>query len=331
MKKIFTTKEVADQLKIKKTTVYELIKRGELKASKVGKQIRISQEQLDDYLKVPGKNNYTIQMQEPLPNIMDIPRFSADFAIRQMDYLLNTNGLIINTQESRVTELLRSQLIPYSDSLPLLHSYMNDYNSLYSLYYEKTHMALTSFCLSSEGQEIRMIQNLLPGKEMVILHICSLQAGIFIKKGNPKGIYTFKDLCRPDIRFINREKGSGYRIYMDTLLSVHKIEKASIPGYQKECLSHMSAANAVASGTADAGFGDIAHLAAYPQLDYIPLAPASMDLVFSQSYMDRPAFKRILDTVKSEEFKQSLLQFNGYEVERTGSYIIIPPFDSCLK
>ena len=43
MEKIYTTQEVADQLKIKKSTVYELIKRGELSASKVGKQIRISQ------------------------------------------------------------------------------------------------------------------------------------------------------------------------------------------------------------------------------------------------------------------------------------------------
>lgn len=317
MEKIYTTQEVADQLKIKKSTVYELIKRGELKAAKVGKQIRISQDQLDEYLKTP-KNGSSFQTEEPLPRIMDIPQFTADAAIRQMDYLLNTSGLIISSQESRVAELLRSQLSLHPDSLPILHSYMNDYNSLYSLYYEKTHMALTAFCTGREGQEISQIQNLLPGKEVVILHICSLQAGLYVKKGNPKKLQALKDLCRPDVRFINREKGNGYRIYMDSSLSAQNIVKTSISGYQKECLSHMSAANAVASGEADAGIGDVSHLAAYPQLDFIPLSAASMDLVFSRAAMNHPAFQSIADTVNSQEFKNGLLPFKGYKIENTG-------------
>lgn len=318
MEKIYTTQEVADQLKIKKSTVYELIKRGELSASKVGKQIRISQEQLDKYLKIPGSTSYS-QGDEPLPGIMDIPLFTADSAIRQMDYLLNASGLIISSQESRVVELFRSQLSMHPDSLPILHSYMNEYNSLYSLYYEKTHMALTSFCTVREGQEIQQIQSLLPGKEAAILHICSPQAGLYIRKGNPKSIHTLKDLCRPDIRFINREKGNGYRIYMDSSLSAQHMEKAAIPGYQKECLSHMSAANAVASGTADAGIGDISHLAAYPQLDFIPLSSVSMDLVFSKEALNHPTFQRIAETVSSHEFKNSLLPFKGYEISKTGN------------
>lgn len=318
MEKIYTTQEVADQLKIKKSTVYELIKRGELRANKVGKQIRISQEQLDEYLKVPNSSS-SFQADEPLPGIMDIPLFTADSAIRQMDYLLNASGLIISSQESRVVELLRSQLSLRPDSLPILHSYMNEYNSLYSLYYEKTHMALTSFCTSREGEEIQQIQSLLPGKEAVIIHICSLQAGFYIRKGNPKGIHTLKDICRPDIRFINREKGNGYRIYLDSSLLTQSIEKTAIPGYQKECLSHMSAANAVASGAADASIGDISHLAAYPQLDYIPLSSVSMDLVFSKEVLNHPAFQRIADTISSQEFKNSLLPFKGYEIGKTGN------------
>ena len=46
MNKLYTAQEVADRLKIKKTTVYELIKRGELESSKIGKQLRVSEEQL---------------------------------------------------------------------------------------------------------------------------------------------------------------------------------------------------------------------------------------------------------------------------------------------
>ena len=50
MNKFYTAQEVADKLKIKKTTVYELIKRGELSSSKIGKQLRVSEDQLSLYL-----------------------------------------------------------------------------------------------------------------------------------------------------------------------------------------------------------------------------------------------------------------------------------------
>lgn len=41
MEKMLTPQEIADILKIKKTTVYEMIKRGELPSSKIGKQLRV--------------------------------------------------------------------------------------------------------------------------------------------------------------------------------------------------------------------------------------------------------------------------------------------------
>ena len=38
---LFTAQEAADFLKVKKTTVYELVKRGDLPSTKIGKQLRI--------------------------------------------------------------------------------------------------------------------------------------------------------------------------------------------------------------------------------------------------------------------------------------------------
>lgn len=44
-----TPQEVADILKIAKNTVYELIKRGELNAYRVGKKVRVDAKDVDDY------------------------------------------------------------------------------------------------------------------------------------------------------------------------------------------------------------------------------------------------------------------------------------------
>lgn len=324
MEKIFTPQEVADRLKIKKATVYELIKRGELNATKIGRQIRISQEQLDQYLQVPTESGPgKITGSQPPTPVSDIPRFTAVSAIRQTDYLLNTSGLIISSQESRVVELLLSQLDKNPESLPMLHSYMNEYNSLYSLYYEKTHMALTCFLSDKKEQSLNQIKNLMPGKELAILSISQLSCGLYVKKGNPRNIHSIKDLLRPDIRFLNREPGSGYRIFLDSCFMENKLQKEAPSGYQKECLSHMSAANAVASDAADVSLGDISQLMSYPQLESVPLANFSLDLVLFKSNLSNSAVSLILEAVNSRDFKNSLLSFHGYNTRDTGHCTII--------
>lgn len=47
---LYTTEEIAQKLKITKGTVYEMIKRGELEAHRVGRHLRISQAQFEIYL-----------------------------------------------------------------------------------------------------------------------------------------------------------------------------------------------------------------------------------------------------------------------------------------
>ncbi|SMP51862.1 excisionase family DNA-binding protein [Anoxynatronum buryatiense] len=55
---LFTPEEIAQKLKITKGTVYEMIKRGNLEAHRVGRHIRISQTQYDVYLlKAKGYDN----------------------------------------------------------------------------------------------------------------------------------------------------------------------------------------------------------------------------------------------------------------------------------
>ena len=51
---LYTPEELAEILKISKYTVYEMIKRGDLNAHRVGRSLRISEQQLDRFLKKQG-------------------------------------------------------------------------------------------------------------------------------------------------------------------------------------------------------------------------------------------------------------------------------------
>ena len=59
----YTTEEIADLLKVSKLTVYDLIKKGDLRAYRVGRQMRIDAEDLEAY-KERSKSGGAIDKQE---------------------------------------------------------------------------------------------------------------------------------------------------------------------------------------------------------------------------------------------------------------------------
>jgi molybdate transport repressor ModE-like protein len=105
--------------------------------------------------------------------------------------------------------------------------------------------------------------------------------GLMVAPGNPLGIAGVADLPRLRTRFVNRQPGSGTRLWFDRLLKRHKIAPAAIIGYGDEEFTHQAVAAVIASGRADAGLG--AHSAAARfGLDFLPLGEEVYFLVTSQ-------------------------------------------------
>ena len=63
-----------------------------------------------------------------------------------------------------------------------------------------------------------------------VVHLVRRQQGLFLKPGNPKHIGSLKDLQRPGVRFINRQRGSGTRLLLDTLLALLLVSQAAALG-----------------------------------------------------------------------------------------------------
>ena len=308
MNKLYTAQEVADRLKIKKTTVYELIKRNELESSKIGKQIRISEEQLNRYL----KGNSTAEEESPLR----FPDFQPESSLLKRDYLLHSNGLIISGQASPALDLLINQMALYPDALPVLQSHQNTYNGLYSLYFGKVHAAVAA--LAPE-----QIPALIPGVPLAALYLYEYAIGFYIKKGNPKNLNSIRDLTRADVILANREKGSTSRIWLDENLKKSGIAADSVSGYKKEMVSDLSTAEAVISGRADIAVGGETSAAQSGHLDFLPMAKLPMFLVMEKETLQKPGFSVLADIVRSDEFRTSLRSQSGYDTGRTGEILYL--------
>lgn len=304
MNRLYTVQEVADRLKIKKNTVYELIKRGELSSSKIGKQLRITEEQLSDYL--------TASAQSGAAPALTPKAFPPESSLLKRDYLIHSNGLIISGQTSTALDLLLSQLTVHEEGLPALQSHMNTYNGLYSLYFEKVHVASASLPLSD-------VRALIPGIPLAAVCLYEYPMGFFVKKGNPKGIHTIGDLRQNDVILANREKGSTRRIFLDKALLELQISPSEISGYHNELVSDLSTAASVACGKADAAIGEESVARQCPDLDFLPLIQYPFYLIMEAASVERPGFSALLQIVRSEDFKAALAGQTGYDTVRTGT------------
>ncbi|KAB1070212.1 substrate-binding domain-containing protein [Methylobacterium planeticum] len=88
-----------------------------------------------------------------------------------------------------------------------------------------------------------------------VLPLFEREQGLMLAAGNPLGIRAFPDLAGRRARYVNRQKGSGTRLWFDRLLAEHAIPAAEVQGYGVEEFTHQAVAAVIATGTADAGLG----------------------------------------------------------------------------
>jgi putative molybdopterin biosynthesis protein len=174
---------------------------------------------------------------------------------------------------------------------------------------------------------VSYVKRMLPGEEVVLLHLVYRQQGLIVKKGNPKGVHTLEDLLRDDISFINRQRGSGTRVLLDYEMKRHRLDPARVNGYQREEFTHTAVAAAVQSGRADVGLG-IQAAARALKLDFIPLLKERYDLVMPRRFYESALLQPLLEAINSPEFKAQVDKLGGYDTSSTGKVLARIGFSS---
>jgi len=297
METLYTPAEVAEQLKLKKTTVYDLIKRGELPSSKVGKQFRISSSDLERYLKNTVHSN--IESEESTSVNID-----------------SNNEKTVISGQSSLLDIMCTMGDFHSDSPSFLRSYLNSYHSLTSLYFKKVQIAAVSLWNEDRKEfDFSIPQHFIPGIPCGVYHICKYKLGFYVQKDNPKKISKDNILTKKSLSIINREPGCESRILMDQLMmNYNEIGK----GVVNECTSHQAVASYVSSHQADLGIGDESTAKTYEQLTFIPLKTVSLDLIYLKEFELSPEFSLLNDFLQSDVFLTYLSQQDSYDTECIG-------------
>jgi putative molybdopterin biosynthesis protein len=186
----------------------------------------------------------------------------------------------------------------------------------------EAHLAGTHLLDSQTGEyNLSAVQQYLSGIPGRLVTWVYRKQGLIVQKGNPKELHSIIDLTKPEVRFMNRQRGAGTRVLLDYTLSNLSIPPESILGYTEEEYTHLGVAAAVASGRADCGLG-IAAAAQALELDFIPLADERYDLAIPQSSIQGGLLDPLFELMKNAQFKAEINQMPGYDVRDMGKLVV---------
>ena len=115
----------------------------------------------------------------------------------------------------------------------------------------------------------------------VVVNFCRRQQGLLLAPGNPKGITGIRDLGRKGIRIVNRSLSTGTRLLLDRELKKAGVRGEKIPGYDNEVLRHLDVGLEVLAGRAHAGPA-IRPVASLLGLDFLPIRWERYDFMVSK-------------------------------------------------
>ena len=304
--KSLSTQEVADILHVSKTTIYDLIKKGEIHSYKIGRKVRFTQDDVDAYIARSRHEHST----RPVKNIDT----HSSLLTPEKD---EAPELIISGQDV-VLDILANYL--QQEGVRTARTYLNSFEGLLSLYQDNIQVAA---CHLFDGFDYNTsyVRSLMPGVPAVLVNVSYRTQGFYVQKGNPKNIKGWSDLGREDITVLNRRVGSSARILMDTQLKRLGIPVSRVSGYDKIMKSHLTMAAAIAAGEADVAIGTERISRQIENLDFIPLLEERFDLVIKKNMHDTMAVQKLLKVLNDSAFRKEITYFSGNDYRDLGKVI----------
>ena len=159
-----------------------------------------------------------------------------------------------------------------------------------------------------------------PDEDLKVVTFARWEEGLVVRSGNPKRVKKIEDLARKNIRFVNRESGSGSRALLDKLMAAGGVDARQIQGYDRVAYGHLAAAYCVVSREADVCLATRSAANAFA-LDFVPLHSERYDLVMRRQTADLPAARAFLDVLQRAALRRKLEVLAGYDTSQTGAVI----------
>lgn len=297
--------EVASILKISKYTVYEMVKRGDLEAIRIGRKMRFDPATIEKF-----KHGYE-QVQQIQPTALRSEFFGSMKG--QPILFLGSHDLAI--------EVLATEIRDAIPNLQFFTAFTGSMDGLLNLYFGKCDIAGCHLFDEETGQyNIPFAKRIFPGERIHIIHFVNRNIGWIVPKGNPKQLSGWHDLSRADLTLINRQKGAGTRILLDYYLRELNLTQSAVNGYDEIEQTHNGAASRVARGMADFALGTESAAKAFG-LDFIFLKEEEYDFVMKSSFYESVHGQAFIQLLREPGIVSKITQLGGYDTKNIGKIV----------
>lgn len=157
-------------------------------------------------------------------------------------------------------------------------------------------------------------------KEHRLIRFATRVQGLMLRPSLQGRVNGFADIAQGDLRFINRQKGSGTRLVTDQFLADEHVQPRQIAGYDIEEYTHLGVATRIAAGAADVGVG-IEAAAQQMGLAFVPLVPEDYFLLLTSASLDHAPVKALIEVLRESAFRSRVSEMAGYDTGTAGEVV----------
>ena len=299
---LLTTREVAAYLHINEKQVYRLIQNGDIPCTRVTGKWLFPQSLVEDWVKDSARQHTTPQ---PHPT----ERVDLDHGL----LIAGSNDLLLDS----LLDLAGQRFPDYV----WYTSNVGSFGGLAALKQARAHVALAHLRDQATGEyNVPFVaqpdtQGSLQ-ESLVVVTLWHRRLGLVSRPGEIQ-LQSLATMPQHQLRFVNRQPGSGVRWLVDQQLQQADVEPHSIPGYEAEAWTHWEVGLQILRHQADIGVATQS-VAQQLGLSFSELVEERFDLLVSKDvYFTKPV-QVLLEVLASSSLKDRATTLGGYDVRDTG-------------
>ena len=164
------------------------------------------------------------------------------------------------------------------------------------------HTTTTATNTGKDSQAAALWSRVEESAEFWSVALMEREQGLIVAPRFKSKVKTLAHLAYPGLRFVNRQRGSGTRVLLDTLLAEAGMVATSISGYGHEEFTHQAVAATIAAGAADVGPG-LRTAAAQFKLHFVPLATETYRIAGRSETRQHPSVLKLTAALRVEAAK----------------------------
>ena len=164
------------------------------------------------------------------------------------------------------------------------------------------HTKVTAANAGNQSQATALWSRVEDSAEFWSVALMEREQGLIVAPQLKAKVTGLADLARPGLRFVNRQRGSGTRVLLDSLMAEAGMVATAISGYGHEEFTHQAVAATIAAGAADAGPG-LRTAAAQFKLHFVPLATETYRIAGRTETRQHPSVLKLIAALRVEAAK----------------------------